>query len=41
MSIPGSTNAHLPMRTGMPNKVASIESLVEFVIVDFLPDWFV
>ena len=37
MSIPASTNTHLPVRTGMPNKVASIESVVGFIIVDFLP----
>jgi hypothetical protein len=37
MSIPASTNAHLLVRTGMPNNVASIESVVEFVMVGLLP----
>ena len=36
MSIPASTNAHLPVRTGMPNNVASIESVVKFVMVGLL-----
>ena len=36
MSIPASTNAHLPVRTGMPNNVASIKSVVEFVMVGLL-----
>jgi hypothetical protein len=36
MSIPASTNTHLPVRTGMPNKVASNESVVKFVMVSSL-----
>src|SRR5271157_1709903 len=39
MSIPASTNTQLPVQTGMPNNVASIESVGKFVMVGLLPSW--